>query len=298
MTVNGNFPQHLTVAARTGVLMSPVMDNMPYRRVAMEFDLTQKTTTLVDLGGDPIVTEDPKAVDTLVEYGKTVTPKDWYVSVSINGNDVDDDQTGQLMRRFMGIMPAFQRHINSRVFTVLNGGDGGTYGGNDITTEAYFFDTAHVFAGGKNTTSQSNLGTAVLSADNYDTAWVAFSQFKDDQGNYIGINPNLLVCNPSNNKIAANITGNPNSYDTANNEINPYRGTNYITVPEFDSTAWVLIDESKPVKPLYVAIRKRPTLLDEIFDSEQPNGGLYTWRYHARYVVGYGNPMLAYMGKT
>ena len=292
------FPKHLEVAARTGVLAAQAVDNMPYRRVAMEVDLTAASTTFVDLGGLPVPTNDPKAVDTMVERGKTVTPEDWYLTVSISQNEIDDDQTGQLESKFMGVLPAFQTHINSHVFTVLNAGDGGTYGGNDLTTEAYFFDTAHVYIGGKNSTPQSNLNTLPLSLDNYNTAWVAMSQFKDDQGNYYNLNPNLLICNPESNLIAANITGNTNSYDTANSEVNPYSGANYITVPQFDSTAWVLIDESRSAKPLYVAIRKRPTLNNSWFDAQQEKGGRYYWQYHGRYVVGYGDPLLAYMGKT
>jgi hypothetical protein len=47
MAISGNLPKHLEVAARTGVLASPARDDLPYRQVAMEADLTAKTTTLV-----------------------------------------------------------------------------------------------------------------------------------------------------------------------------------------------------------------------------------------------------------
>jgi phage major head subunit gpT-like protein len=297
MSVTGNLPKHLEVAARTGVLGARAQDNMPYRRVAMEVDLTAKTTTFVDLGGLPVPTNDAAAVDTMIEKGKTVTPKDWHITVTINQNDIDDDQTGTLEGRFRDVLPAFQRHINDLTFTVLNAGDTATYG-TGITTETEFFADAHLYAGGSNATSQDNLLALTLSDTNYDTAWVAMSQFKDDQGNYYNLNPSLLIVNPASNVVASNIVGNPNSYSTGNQKTNPYNGANYITVPQFDTNAWVLIDESYPVKPLFVAIRKRPQLQAMWFDAQQDKGGKHYFKYHARYVVGYGDPMLAIMGST
>jgi len=298
MAITGNLPKHLEVAARTGVLAATARDDMQYQRVATEFDLTAKSTTLVDLGGLPVPTEDPKAVDTMIEKSKTVEPKDWYLTVSIAGNDIDDDQTGTLLGKFRGVLPAFQTHINGRVFTVLNAGDASTYG-TGITNETEFFADAHLYKGGANTTSQDNLAALTLSLDNFNTAWVAMSQFKDDQSNYYRLAPNLLVCHPTNNVLAANITGNAQAMDTANREMNPYsNGVQYFTVPEFDTTAWVIIDEGRSVKPLFVAIRKRPALLNMWFDSQQPKGGKHYFQYHGRYVVGYGDPLLAYMGNT
>ena len=297
MAISGNLPKHLEVAARTGVLGAVAQDNMPYRRVAMEIDLTAQSTTFVDLGGMPVPTEDPKAVDTMIEKGKTVTAKDFNLTLTISGNAILRDQTASLLRNFQNIMPAFQRHINSYTFDVLNAGDTSTYG-TGITNETEFFADAHLYKGGKNTTAQDNLNTLALSSTNFDTVWVQFSQHKDDQGNYYNLNGNLLICHPSNNKIAHNIAGNPQEQNTANNDLNPYAGINYFTVPQFDTTAWVLMDETYSAKPLYVAIEKRPALQKIWFDAQQPDGGKHYFKYHGLYVVGYGDPLLAYMGKT
>lgn len=300
MATSGNLPKHLEVAARTGVLGAMAVDNMPYRRVAMEVDLTAKSTTFVDLGGMPIPTNNPKAVDTMVEKGKTVEPKDWYLTVTVAQNAIADDQTGSLESKFRGVLPAFQRHINNHTFTVLNAGDTATYG-TGITNETEFFADAHLYVGGQNTTAQDNLNNLALSLDNFNTAWVAFSQFKDDQGNFYNHNANLLVCHPTNNVIAANITGNQQAYDTASREMNPYSGgVQYFTVPQFDTTAWVILDESNTAKPLFVAIRQRPQLMPDgiKFDPQQEDGGRWYFHYHARYVVGYGDPLLAYMGNS
>lgn len=297
MATSGNLPKHLEVAARTGVLAVQARDDMPYRRVAMEVDLTAASTTFVDLGGMPVPTQDPRVVDTMVERGKTVTPEDWYLTVHITQNAIDDDQTGSLEARFRGVMPAFQRHINSRTFTVLNAGDAATYG-TGISLATTFFANSHIYPGAKYTTGQDNLNGSTLSLDNFNTIWVAMRGFRDDQGNFMNLNPNLLVCHPTNNVIASNITGNTEAYDTANRERNPYTSVGYFTAPELDTTAWFLLDESLPAKPLYVAIRKRPALNETWFDPQTEEGGTYYWQYHARYVIGYGDPLLCVMGNT
>ena len=298
MAISGNVPNHLVVGAKTGLLYTPPNDQLPYRLVATVFDQTEKTSTRVDLGGMPTLTQNPYQVDTLVERSKTITPEDWYLTLTITRNAVNDDQTGGLLTRFKNVMPAFERHINSRVFTVLNAGDAATYG-TGITAASTFFADSHLYPGGKNTTGQDNKYALNLSLDNFNTVWVAAQGFKDDAGNYNNHNFNLLVVNQSNNVTAANITGNVQAMDTGNREMNPYSGrVSYITAPEFDTNAWVLVAGSESAKPLYVAIKQRMMLTESSFDGNTEGGGTYKFVYHARYVVGYGDPLLAIMGQT
>ena len=297
MAISGQLPKHLEVAARTGVLASPARDDLPYRQVADEVDLTAKSTNLVDLGGMPLPTENPKDVDTLIEKFQNIEPKDWTITLHISQNAIDDDQTGSLERRFRNVMPAFQRHMNNLAFTWLNAGDGTTYGtGPDGLS---LFNDSHLWKGAKNTTAQDNLYDTLLSLDNFNTVWVAAQQFLDDQSNYYNFNYNLLVCHPTNNVIAANITGNTQAMDTANREINPYSGTlSYITTPYFDSTAWVLVATGEMNKPVIIGIKKRPQLVNMWFDSQQDDGGIHYFQYHARYNLVYGDWPVAIMGDS
>jgi phage major head subunit gpT-like protein len=260
---------------------------MPYRRIASEIDLTAKNTTFVDLGGMPQPTNNPALVDTLIEKSKTVEPEDWYLTLHISKNAISDDQTGRLESQFKNIMPAFQRHINTRVFTYLNVGDGTTLG---LSVDGLaLFSDAHIWPGGKNTTGQDNKLSTNLTLDNFNAAWVAARGFKDDAGNYLNYNYDLLVTSPTNNTIAANITGNREAYDTANREINPYAGMSYITAPELDTTAWYLVATSELSKPLFVAIKQRPMLNDMWFDAQQHDGGIWYFQYHGRYTVDYAD---------
>jgi hypothetical protein len=87
--------------------------------------------------------------------------------------------------------------------------------------------------------------------------------------------------------------------DTANRELNPYAGKlSYITVPEFDTTAWVLVASNEATKPLFVAIKKRPTLNAMWFDAQQPDGGIHYFQYHGRYTIDYADWPTAVMGNT
>lgn len=299
MAIRGNLPGHLVVAARTGVLTAQPKQVMPWRSVAMDVDLTAKDTTLVDLGGIPYPTENPQVVRDMIEKSLSVEPDDWYLTVSISQNTIDDCQTGTVESKFMSVIDGFDRHINQRVFQVLNDGDGTTYGscydGQD------FFDSDHTDPGGEYQTNQDNEYALALTLDNFETVWTAAQGTKDDQGNYTNYIYDLLVCDPSSYRLASNITGNPQSYDTGNREENPYSGLMKppVTSPDIDTGAWFLMATSEgSVKPLFVAVRKRPTLIDMKFDGQQEDGGKHYFTYHARHVVGYGDWRLAYQGQT
>jgi phage major head subunit gpT-like protein len=237
-------------------------------------------------------------VQDIIEKGLEVEPEDWYITVSLSQNAIDDDQTGTVESKFRSVNEGFDRHINQRVFQVLNGGDGTTYG---LAYDGqHFFDNDHVDDGGDYQTNQSNELTNNLSLDNFETAWVAAQQFRDDQGNFTNYMYDLLVCHPTNFRIASNVTGNPQSYDTGNREENPYSGLMKppIVSPELDTDAWYLLASSESVKPLFVAMRKRPTLTAMDFDAREEDGGKHYFTYHARYVVGYGDWRLAIQGQT
>lgn len=298
MATSGQLPNHLKVAARTGVLIARGTQEYPYRAIAAEIDMTAKAQTLVDLGGVPVPTENPKVIDTMIEKAIEVEANDFYLNLHLTANAIQDDQTGQLLDKFNGVLPSFQRHINNRVFKVLNGGDGSDYG--QCYDGSDFFDSDHTDEGGKYQTNQDNEYTLTLNDTNFDTVWVACQNFKDDVGEFTNFMYDLLVVPPALRKVAHQIANNPWVYDTANREENPYEGEiRYMTSPELDSTAWYLIASNENVKPLIVVVRKRPQLNgDPVFDPFQDGGGVWTFPYHGRYEVFYGDWRLACQGQT
>lgn len=297
--ISGNVPNHLLVAARTGFLTALVMPEMPWTRIANTINMDAKSITLVDLGAAPMPVQSKGGgqVQDFIEKSITVKPVDWELTTFISYNAVQDDQTGTLDQRVRGAGRNFQVHLNNRVFTVLNAGDGQTYGacydGQD------FFDSDHVDKGAAYTTNQDNENALTLSIDNFETVKVASQKYYDDQGSFVNYAGRLLVVPPELERTAANICQNPNAYDTANREINPYSGRHeYIVSPQLDTTAWFLIDDTHETKPLIVAMREQPNLQASWFDATAADGGRYYFKFFARYEVYYGDWRLATMGNT
>jgi len=297
--ISGDTPKHLVVAARTGFLSALRGKTYNWQRVAMLHNLTAKREDLVDLGAAPMPTNSKTGttMQDFVEKTKSVTPTDWDITVWISQNALSDDQTGTLDGRVRSAGDRFQQHINNRVFTVLNAGDGQTYGSSYDGQD--FFVTDHIDKGGAYQTAQDNVSALALSLDNFETVKVASNKFLDDRGEPVGYNYDTLIVAPELERIAAQICKNAEAYDTGNREANPYAGvTSYIVSPKFDSTAWVLAAGNESAKPILIGERKAPELQSAWFDPNGPEGGMNYFKFFARYVFAYGDWRLAHMGNS
>lgn len=299
MTISGNIPSHLLAAARTGFLTAAMPAVPPYDPIAQLINLDAKSVDLVDLGDAPMPVESKSRTQkrSFIEKVLTVTPKDWEITVGVSYNAVKDDQTGSLERKARAAGENFPLHMSNEAFKALNGGDGTTYGLCYDGQE--FFDLDHVDKGAEYQTNQDNEYDLALTIDNFETVRVAAGAFRNDQGEFTNYNYNLLVVPPAYERIAAQITGNPQAYDTANRETNPYSGiTRHIVSAQFDSTAWVLVASGMSIKPILIVVREQPNLQSAWFDPEQADGGMYYFKFYARYNHFYGNWRLAIMGDS
>lgn len=298
--ISANVPKHLVTGARTGFLTGLRRRLYPWQQVAMTVNMDAASQQLVDLGAAPMPTNSAQGatVQDFIEKQMSVEALDWDITVFISQNAMDDDQTGSIERKVRSAGDNFQKHINARVFTLLNAGDGQTYhaayDGQD------FFDSDHVDKGAAYQTSQDNESALALSLDNFNTVWVAAQSVVDDQGEYAQFEYDLLVTHPTNKVIAENIAGNIQAMDTANREMNAYAGSLKPPVysPYLDSTAWYLIASSEEIKPMILAMRKQPALQSAWFDPTAPDGGRYYFKFFARYDVYYGDWRLAQQGNT
>ena len=296
--IGSNVPKHLVVAARTGFLSSMRAKSYPWQQVAGTLNMDARSIDLVDLGAAPMPVNDAAVVQDYIEKTIQVQAKEWNISVWISDGAVKDDQTGSLETKVRSAGDNFQKHINKRVFQVLNAGDSQTYGpaydGQD------FFDSDHADIGAAYNTAQDNENALALSLDNFNTVWTAAQSFRDDQGEFTEYGYDLLVCNPSLFVTARNITANMEAMDTANREMNPFSGLLKppVTSAHLDTTAWYLIASSEQHKPLIVAMREQPHLQHAWFDPQQPDGGRHYFKFYARYEVFYGDWRLAQQGNT
>jgi phage major head subunit gpT-like protein len=297
--ISGNVPYHLVAGAKAGFLQA-VKDVAPlWQQVAMVANLDGKTLDLVDLGAAPMPKESKTGmtVQDFVEKHKEVKPRDWDITVYISYNAIKDDRIGDLERRVRAAGSNFNKHLNSLVFTVLNAGDGTTYG--TCYDGLALFSNSHVDGGANYQTVQDNLDALSLTLDNFNTVYQALATVRDDQGEYTAYTPNLLIVPPALKYTASQISTNREAYDTGNREINPFAGEiNHIVVPWFDSTAWVLMDSTSEIKPIIVAMREQPNLQDAWFDPSKPDGGWYMFKFYARYDALYGAWQPAHLGNT
>lgn len=298
--ITGQIPNHLIVGARTGFLQAVARPNMAWQRVAQVVNLDAAAVDLVDLGAAPMPTEQigRSITQEFIEKHIQVKSKPWEIVIGLSHNAVNDSKANDLVRKAQAAGENFQKHMNARVFQVLNGGDGTTYGLAYDGQE--FFDSDHVDEGAAYQTAQDNEFALALSLDNFNTVNVAAQKTKDDQGQNTNFIYDLLVVPPDLEYVASNITSNFEAYDTASRERNPFSGkVQYITSPELDSTSWFLTASGESVKPLLLVMREQPNLQSAWFaPREGSEGGIYYFKFYSRYDVVYGDWRLAFQGNT
>jgi phage major head subunit gpT-like protein len=232
------------------------------------------------------------------EQAMRVYNVDWDVAIGIEHNAIDDDQAGDLEAWARGARVSFERHMDFIAFDMLNqGGATTTYGA--AYDNLSFFNDAHVDPGAEYQTGQDNSFALALSLDNFQTVKVAASKFLDDRGQPLGLTHTVLIVPADLEYTAFQIASNPEAFDTADRERNPYANrVTAMTAPGawLDSASWFVVDVSLPQKPLYMQERKAPELV--IWDDESQGSGIRYYKWHARYNGFYGDWRLAAQGNT
>jgi phage major head subunit gpT-like protein len=158
--------------------------------------------------------------------------------------------------------------------------------------QAYFASTHDLDPAGN---QSNNFTSSALNATNFDTVWAAMASYTGEDGEPMGVMPNLLVVPPQLAKeareiVAAEFVGGGNS--------NVLKGVaEVLVVPELadEATTWYLMDTTKGIKPLIFQNRQSPTLTSmtnpndpNVFSQDQ-----FQWGLKARGVEGYGPWWLA-----
>jgi phage major head subunit gpT-like protein len=263
-------------------------------------DMTAKNQTLVDLGGAPMPARNRGKFNAqdFIEKSLAVAPLDWELPVFISGNAVKDDQTGKLLSKVRAAGSNFQRHLAQTAFAALNDGDATTNYGAGYDAKA-FYANDHADPGAAYTTAQDNLDSLTLSLTNFETVRVKAKLARDDQGEFVDYSYDALVVDPTNERLAKQITDNPLDSTTANRATNPYSGTvRTIVSPKLDTGAWILVASSEVIKPVIIVMREQPHLEDAWKDPEAPDGGRFYFNFTARYNFYYGDWRTAWMGHS
>lgn len=234
-----------------------------------------------------------KQVKKLQGYQYIIVNKPFEATVAVKRDDIEDDQLGIYAAQAQSAGFSAKKWPDNLVFNAVNSG---------FKSKCYdgkpFFHTGHVV--GKNTVS--NLGTKKLSIESqaaamasYGLARTSMMSIKDEDGNPLNVNPDVLLVPPAQADIANALMSTERLKD---GEVNIYKGTAKVVVAPWltDPDAWFLLDTSKPLKPFIYQPRKKPVFVSQTkMDSESVfMEGELRFGAEARGNAGYGHWQLAY----
>jgi len=223
----------------------------------------------------PVTYEDP------IEIPKTTyVHKKYSKAIQVSQEAVDDDQQNMWQARARKLGRAAARAVDVYAFSVFRNGFNTGFTGFDGDP---LFSTLHTPANGGTDQSNASATGATLSEPNLEVGWNALQEVLDDQGNIIsiGLGDLILMVPPKLRKEALAISQSELIPQSANNDINVYRGIFTVVVNPYLSalqavtevggtagsdTAWYLLSPSEHF--LNVIMRQQPMLEDDMdFDT-------------------------------
>lgn len=305
MLVRGDISGLLMAGLKTQFFKTFTEGESEYSKICTIIPSDKDTEHYAWLGSLPSVNEflDERQIADFSEYDYAIKNKKWEATVSVDRAALEDDQYGQVAVRVKTLASEARQHIDQLVFGLLNSG---------TTTPCYdglpFFG-AHPI--GKNSAvagqTQSNLmaaGASGLTQATVQTAMTTMRRTLNDQGRPMGIVPDTLVVSPENEFNAWQIVSSlfhadpiPAAVYSQNLAANPLRGLlKIVTTPYLESpTAWYLLDTKRPVRAIFLQMRREFEF--NALENNSENGFMrdsYLYGVRGRYNVGYGDWRSAY----
>ena len=228
--------------------------------------------------------------DKVVKYlsaGKYVIQNEPYEStIGVKRDDLKDDNYGIYSAIASGEGQAAAAWPDEMIADLANG---------VFTTDCFdgqpMCDTDHPVANG----TVSNKGTVALSAASqaaaiasYGAARTAMMSLKNDNGRPLNIIPDILLVPPALEAVANVLMTNDKLED---GKPNPYKGTAEVMVwPQLTSTtAWFLLDTTKPLKPFIYQPREKPKAVNQTDPNSDDvfNTAVYKFSVEARGAAGF-----------
>ena len=225
----------------------------------------------------------PRQIDNLTTHEYVLINKTYEKTVGVAVNDIEDDSLGVYEPRMAELGRIARKWPDQQMKTVLQNGTTGL--GFDGVA---FFATTHDLDPAGN--QSNNFTSTALSATNFDTVWAAMAAYTGEDGEPLGVMPNLLVVPPQLAKEAREIV----SADlVGGGDTNVLKGVaEVLVVPELanQATTWYLMDTTKGIKPFIWQLRETPKLTQLTQDSDANVffQDQYVWGIKARGVGGYG----------
>ena len=195
----------------------------------------------------------------------TISKKDWEASVTVSRDDVLFDNLGFVKPRVTDLAHVSVEHYNSYIGSLI------TTNGLCFDGKAYFADNHVVGAG-----TQANTTKYKFTSANLMTVYSAMLNRKNENGKSYRIKPNLVY-------IAADLLATAMTIlksDTIDGSTNTTKDlVEYVVLPEMATGTWVLVDNSRPLKPFIIQITKKAEIESddsEMFKSKKIHYGVDT----------------------
>ena len=203
MITRGDIPKLLLAGMRTEFMSAYKDATADYQKITTTVESTKSEETYPWLGSVPKMSEwkDERKEEDLNEYYFTITNYSWEGTVSVDRDAIEDDQYSQINIRVKELATEAKRFYDEMVFGLILQGENTTGSANTIfeNKNVACYDTKAFFASDHSegdSGTQSNLGSADLSATELQTAITAMVNFKDDKGKPSHVRPNTLVVAP------------------------------------------------------------------------------------------------------
>jgi phage major head subunit gpT-like protein len=288
MIINNAALQTAAKGFRALFLASLAIATVTWTNIATAVESNSSEETYAWLAELPQVREwiGDRQVKNLEGASYTIRNRKWELTIGVTREEIEDDKLGVVKPRVQDIAQQMASHPDDLLAEVmLDGFDHECFDGQ------YFFDTDHPVNG----QSQSNTGTAPLSAESYGAARANLAARLGANGKSMKIKGTHLVVPPQLEDVAKIIL----MSEQIEGSTNIYRNSAQLVVyPELSSnpTAWFLLDCSKPVRPFIVQQREKPEFVacENTQDSQVFMKDKFLYGARARHNVGYGLWQMAY----
>jgi phage major head subunit gpT-like protein len=225
----------------------------------------------------------PRVLQNLNTFAYILENAPYELTVGVDRDDISDDQLGVYNPLFDELGRQAKKWPDQVLKTVLQAG-----GTNLCFDGLPFFSASHPLnpAG-----AQANLFTSTaLTAANFSTVRSTMMAYTGEDGEPLGVQPNLLIVSPTLEDTANQIVkANYNAAGATNVQMGQ---ASVLVVPELgnQATVWYLADATHAIKPLVWQLRKAPEFVnkteptdDNVFFQRQ-----FVWGVDARGAGGYG----------
>ena len=241
----------------------PVLFNVESSTKAQEFNLGVGSLGLMDEWGGTVSYEEFNK-----GYKSTYTHKKYSKGIQLERELVDDDQYSEIKKRVKMLSQSVYYTRQIHAASIFNNAFANGYAGPDGVA---LCSASHPNSP-TDTTVQNNAGSTALDADAVEDTRTAMMGWKDDKGNLLYVNPDMLIVPTALRKTATIIAETKEEPFTTDHGVNIWAGGSLriIEMPFLtDTTNWFMVDSQRMKLFLQWYDRRKADFSDDVdFDSE------------------------------